>query len=186
MRYSLCEAEGNSMGKHEWHCSAKMCRLIIMRLQKEIRSNRWYSRRSEQSDSKMPPRHNFLTIFWFLLEFSIMSVCPNVFFSATASKAKLSLRNVVMVDETWIQFVNSESNWNNAQWWTLCNRKFMPAVFWRGILLVEFMQLWTTITRTTYCDILKRIPRAIQNKRRCYHQALSLFMTIHDLIRQYK
>jgi hypothetical protein len=45
-------------------------------------------------------------------------------------------------------------------------RKLMAAVFWdsKGVLMVEFMQQGTTITPEVYCETLKRMCRAIQNK----------------------
>ncbi|GFU07926.1 histone-lysine N-methyltransferase SETMAR [Trichonephila clavipes] len=44
----------------------------------------------------------------------------------------------------------------------------MASVFWdrQGIVLLEFMALGTTINAATYCQTLKRLRRAIQNKRR--------------------
>ncbi|GFV02277.1 histone-lysine N-methyltransferase SETMAR [Trichonephila clavipes] len=48
------------------------------------------------------------------------------------------------------------------------SEKIMASVFWdrQGILLLEFMALGTTINAATYCQTLKRLRRAIQNKRR--------------------
>jgi hypothetical protein len=48
---------------------------------------------------------------------------------------------------------------------TLSLRKLMATVVWdkKGVLMVEFMQQRTTIT---YCESLKELLRAIQNKRR--------------------
>jgi transposase len=44
----------------------------------------------------------------------------------------------------------------------------MSAVFWdrKGVLMVEFMQKWTTITSEMYCETLKELCRPIQNKMR--------------------
>lgn len=36
----------------------------------------------------------------------------------------------------------------------------------QGVLLVEFMEPGTTITAAVYCETLRRLRRAIQNKRR--------------------
>jgi hypothetical protein len=46
-------------------------------------------------------------------------------------------------------------------------RKLMATVFWdrKGVLMVEFMQQGTTITSEVYPEMLKKIRRAIQNKR---------------------
>jgi hypothetical protein len=34
------------------------------------------------------------------------------------------------------------------------NRKLMVAIFWdwKGVIIVEFMQQWTTVTAEAYCD----------------------------------
>jgi histone-lysine N-methyltransferase SETMAR len=47
-------------------------------------------------------------------------------------------------------------------------RKLMATVFYarKGVLMVEFMQQGATITSQVYCEILKKVRRAIQNKRR--------------------
>jgi histone-lysine N-methyltransferase SETMAR len=46
-------------------------------------------------------------------------------------------------------------------------RKLMAAVLWdrKGVLMVEFMQQGTTIISEVYCRTLKKLCRAIQNKR---------------------
>ncbi|GBN74722.1 hypothetical protein AVEN_6709-1 [Araneus ventricosus] len=51
---------------------------------------------------------------------------------------------------------------------TLSARKLMVTVFWdaQGILLIEFMTRGTTINSEVYCRMLKKLKRAIQNKRR--------------------
>jgi len=44
----------------------------------------------------------------------------------------------------------------------------MATVFWdrKGVLLIEFVETGTTITSETYCETLKKLQRAIENKRR--------------------
>jgi len=44
----------------------------------------------------------------------------------------------------------------------------MATVFWdrKGVLLIEFMEPGTTITSETYCETLKKLHRATENKRR--------------------
>ena len=44
----------------------------------------------------------------------------------------------------------------------------MATVLWdrKGVLLIEFMEPGTTITSGTYCETLKKLRRAIENKRR--------------------
>jgi hypothetical protein len=46
-------------------------------------------------------------------------------------------------------------------------RKLMAAVSWerKGVLMVEFMQQGTTVMSAVYCETLKELCRAIQNKR---------------------
>jgi hypothetical protein len=43
----------------------------------------------------------------------------------------------------------------------------MAAVFWgrKGVMIVEFMQQGATITSKVYCETLKKLRRAIQNRR---------------------
>jgi transposase len=43
----------------------------------------------------------------------------------------------------------------------------MATVFWdrKGVLMVEFMQQGTTLTSEVYCETLKKLHRAIRNKR---------------------
>ena len=50
----------------------------------------------------------------------------------------------------------------------LSNRKIMATVFWdrKGILLTQFMAPGTTITSEVYCEMLHKLRRSIQNKRR--------------------
>jgi hypothetical protein len=47
-------------------------------------------------------------------------------------------------------------------------RKLMTAVLWdrKGVLMVEFMQQVTTVISEVYCKTLKKLCRAIPNKRR--------------------
>jgi len=44
----------------------------------------------------------------------------------------------------------------------------MATVFWdkKGVVLIEFIEPGTTITSETYCKTLKKLRRAIENKRR--------------------
>jgi histone-lysine N-methyltransferase SETMAR len=56
----------------------------------------------------------------------------------------------------------------------------MATVFWdrKGVLMVEFMQQGTTITWEVHCKTLRKLCRAIQNKR-C-GMLTSGVMLIHD------
>jgi transposase len=48
----------------------------------------------------------------------------------------------------------------------------------KGVLMVEFMQQGTTLTSEVYCETLKKLRRAIQNKRR--GMLISDLMLLHD------
>ncbi|GBN98779.1 hypothetical protein AVEN_152534-1 [Araneus ventricosus] len=82
--------------------------------------------------------------------------------------------------ETWVAHVNVETKQQSMAWGhtgsptrlkkarqTLSARKLMVTVFWdaQGILLIEFMTRGTTINSEVYCRTLKKLKRAIQNKR---------------------
>ncbi|GFW21867.1 histone-lysine N-methyltransferase SETMAR [Trichonephila clavipes] len=90
------------------------------------------------------------------------------------------LERIVTGDETWVSHITPESKRQSMEWHhtnspvrvkakrTISTRKVMATVFWdrHGVLLVEFMQQGTTINAATYCAILTKLRRAIQNKRR--------------------
>jgi hypothetical protein len=61
-------------------------------------------------------------------------------------------------------------------------RKPMAAVSWdrKGVLLVEFMQQGTTITSEVYFETLKKLHRAIQNKRHGMLTPSVLVVLLHD------
>jgi hypothetical protein len=63
---------------------------------------------------------------------------------------------------------------------TLSERKLMAAVFWdrKGVWMVEFMQQGTTVTLEVYCETLKGLRMAIQNKR--HGMQASNLMLLHD------
>ena len=66
---------------------------------------------------------------------------------------------------------------------SLANRKLMATLFWdrKGVLLIEFMEPGTTITSETYCETLKKLRRAIENKRR--GMLTSGVVLLHDNVR---
>lgn len=90
------------------------------------------------------------------------------------------LDSIVTGDETWVHYTTPETKEQSKQWkhtsspkprkfkQTLSAGKIMASVFWdrKGILLCEFMPRGTTINADRYCETLKRLRRAIQNKRR--------------------
>lgn len=92
------------------------------------------------------------------------------------------LNHIVTGDETWVSYVNVETKKQSMQWGHtrspnagprkfICkpsSKKLMATVFWdrKGVLLVDFMVQGTTITSEVYRETLKKLRRAIQNKRR--------------------
>lgn len=102
------------------------------------------------------------------------------FLSRYDAEGEEFLNRIVTGDETWVAYVNVETKQQSMQWGhtgspkpkktrqSFSTRKIMVTVFWdaKGILLVDFMERGTTITSAVYCETLKRLRRAIQNKRR--------------------
>jgi len=91
------------------------------------------------------------------------------------------LDRVVTGDETWVKHVTCETKKLSMEWGhtsspkrprkclqTLSARKIMATVFWdrEGVLLVDFLERGSTINSEAYCETLKQLRRAIQNKRR--------------------
>jgi hypothetical protein len=61
----------------------------------------------------------------------------------------------------------------------------MASVFWnrKGVLMVEFMQQWTTIMSEVYCETLKKLRRATQNKMHGMLTSGVLVVALHDNVR---
>ena len=90
------------------------------------------------------------------------------------------LSHIVTRDEKWVSRITPESKQQSLHWdhtgslkrkkfkQTFSTRKIMCTVFWdrQGVLLVEFLPQGTTINSAVYCETLKKLRRAIQNKRR--------------------
>lgn len=90
------------------------------------------------------------------------------------------LNQIVTGDETWVAYVTPESKQQSMEWrhstsprkvkfkQTISARKIMCTVFWdrKGVLMVDFLPRGDTINSMTYCETLKKLRRAIQNKRR--------------------
>lgn len=90
------------------------------------------------------------------------------------------LDHIVTGDETWVSHMTPESKRQSMEWrhttspvkvkakQTISTRKIMATVFWdrHGVLLVDFMPQGTTINSAAYCATLRKLRRAIQNKRR--------------------
>jgi len=102
------------------------------------------------------------------------------------------LSHIVTGDETWVSHITPESKQKSLHWkhtgspkrkkfkQTFSIRKIMCTVFWdrQGVLLVEFLPQGTTINSAVYCETLKKLRRAIQNKRRGMLSATILLL--HD------
>jgi len=89
------------------------------------------------------------------------------------------LSYIVTGDEIWVSHITPETKKQSLHWkhtgspkrkkfkQTFSKRKIMCTVFWdrQGVLLVEFLPQGTTINSAVYCETLKKMRRAIQNKR---------------------
>lgn len=90
------------------------------------------------------------------------------------------LDRIVTCDETWISHITPECKRDSMQWkhvtsprvkkfkTVLSPKKVLATVFWdrRGIIHVEYLKYGNTVNAAGYCETLKRVRRAIQNKRR--------------------
>ncbi|KAJ4439580.1 hypothetical protein ANN_07707 [Periplaneta americana] len=90
------------------------------------------------------------------------------------------LDRIVTGDETWISHFTPEPKQQSMHWrhsgspvrtkfkQTLSVRKVMCTVFWdrKGILLIDFLPRGETVNADRYCETLRKLRRAIQNKRR--------------------
>jgi histone-lysine N-methyltransferase SETMAR len=102
------------------------------------------------------------------------------FLSRYAEQGEVFSDSIVTGDETWVYHFTSESKQQSLEWRhsrspkkrkfkvTQSARKIMATFFWdrKGVLLIEFMPTGTTINAASYCEILKKLHRAIQNRRR--------------------
>ena len=107
------------------------------------------------------------------------------------------LSHTVTGDETWVFHITPESKQQCLHWkhtgspkrkklkQTFSTRKIMCTVFWdRHVLLIEFLPQGTTINSAVYCETLKKLRCAIQNKRRRMLSATTLLF--HDNTRPHK
>lgn len=102
------------------------------------------------------------------------------FLQSHATDGEDFLDSIVTGDETWVHYTTPETKEKSRQWrhssspkpqkfkQTLSAGKVMASLFWdrKGVLLCEFMPRGTTINADRYCETLKKLRRAIQNKRR--------------------
>jgi hypothetical protein len=90
------------------------------------------------------------------------------------------LSHIVTGDETWVSHLTPEFKQQSMEWrhtsspkkhkfkQKISTRKITCTVFWdrQGVSLVEFLPKGTTINSTACCETMKKLRRAIQNKRR--------------------
>jgi histone-lysine N-methyltransferase SETMAR len=115
------------------------------------------------------------------------------FFERYCKDGNEFLNHIVTGDETWVSCVNVKTKEQSKQWMhthspnkprkfkqTLSARKLMATLFWdmKRVLLVDFLPQGTTITSEMYCETLKKLQRAIQNKRR--GMLTSSVVLLHD------
>jgi len=93
---------------------------------------------------------------------------------------KYALHPIVTGDETWVFHCTPETKQQSCKWRHSTSpkpKKFkqmqsagkvMATVFWdrKGLLLIDFLPRGTTINSNRYCDTLRKLGRAIQNRRR--------------------
>ena len=76
---------------------------------------------------------------------------------------------------------------------TISAKKIVASMFWdcQGLILIEYMPQGETINSTRYCETLKKLWRANQNKRRgmltnscqlSFHQSNNLFPHLHSVL----
>ncbi|KAJ4448998.1 hypothetical protein ANN_00390 [Periplaneta americana] len=102
------------------------------------------------------------------------------FFTRYSEQGDEFLDHIVTGDETWVSHMTPESKQQAMEWrhtalprkkkfkQTMSTRKIMCTVFLdrKGVLLIEFLPRGETINRENYCQTLKKLRHAIQNKRR--------------------
>ncbi|KAJ4445240.1 hypothetical protein ANN_07041 [Periplaneta americana] len=99
---------------------------------------------------------------------------------------------IVTGDETWISHFTPETKQQSMHWrhsgspvrtkfkQTLSVRKVMCTVFWdrKGILLIDFLPRGEIVNADRYCETLRKLRRAIQNKRR--GMLTAVVVLLHD------
>ncbi|GFT34947.1 mariner Mos1 transposase [Trichonephila clavipes] len=91
------------------------------------------------------------------------------------------LDGIITGDETWMRHVNCETKLHSMQWGhtsspkrprkclqTLSPKKIMATVFWdrQGVLLIDLFERGAPQNSQRYCQTLRNLRRAFQNKRR--------------------
>jgi len=95
--------------------------------------------------------------------------CALIFLMRYHKEGDGMLSHIVRGDETWVSHITPESKQHSLHWkkfkQTFSTRN-MCTVFWdrQGVLLVKFLPQGTKINSAVYCETLKKLRRAIQNK----------------------
>jgi [histone H3]-lysine36 N-dimethyltransferase SETMAR len=90
------------------------------------------------------------------------------------------LNRIVTCDETWVSHITPENKVDSMQWkhqtsprvrkfkQVLSPKKVLASAFWdrKGMILLEFLPYGNTVNADRYCEYLKKLKRAIQNRRR--------------------
>ena len=104
------------------------------------------------------------------------------------------LDRVITRDETSVKHETCETERQSMDWGhtsspkrprkclqTLSARKIMATVFWdrEDLLLVDFLERGSKINSEKYCETLKKLKKAIQNKRRGKMSSKVLFFHVN-------
>lgn len=108
------------------------------------------------------------------------------------------LDNIITGDETWIHYWNPESKQESMQWIKRGEpppKKFktqpsagkvLATFFWdaEGILMIDYMPPKTTITGIYYAEVLRKLKKAIREKRpKKVRKKPYFFTTMHQCTR---
>ncbi|GFT77149.1 histone-lysine N-methyltransferase SETMAR [Trichonephila clavipes] len=103
------------------------------------------------------------------------------------------LSQIITGDETWVSYDTHESKRQSMEWrhtssptrvkpkHNLTPRKIMCTVFWdsKGILLIDFLPRGQTNNAAVYCETLRKLRRAIQNKCRGFLSKGVVFLHVN-------
>jgi len=101
-------------------------------------------------------------------------VCALTFLMRYHKEGDGMLSHIVTGDETWVSHITPETKQQSLHWKHTGSLKrnklkqtFSIRKIWdrQGVLLIEFLPQGTTINSAVYCEMLKKLRHAIQNKR---------------------
>uniref|UniRef100_A0A1B6CI32 Mariner Mos1 transposase n=1 Tax=Clastoptera arizonana TaxID=38151 RepID=A0A1B6CI32_9HEMI len=111
----------------------------------------------------------------------VLFLWPFIMFKKIENAASCYLNRLVTGDEMWVCYASLESKRQSMEWHhahspkkpkkfktVLSTKKLMVTIFWDrlGVLLIDFMARGDTINANAYCETLKKLRWAIQNRRR--------------------